>query len=93
MSALTSRRAQIRRGDRRKTKPLIVAAKKPAAPVKRSRFDVPAVPERPRRPDSKGNRKLDDMAAARQLGWKGHSYRKTKRFARKLERERSGGAS
>lgn len=35
-------------------------------------------------------KKRDLIAAARAYGW---SYRKAKRFARKLDRERAGGAS
>jgi hypothetical protein len=88
---LTSR-AHLRQ-QLRERQPLVYRKKQPAAPTSKSRYALPVVSARPRRQDSKGNRKLDDMAAARELGWKGKSYRKAKRFARKLERERVAGGS
>lgn len=90
MSARTSFRVFARRHAMRRTRPLQFVRKEPEAPTPKSRYALPVALVRPRRQDSKGNRKLDEMEAARQLGWKGNSYRKAKRFARKLDAAKRG---
>lgn len=92
MSARMSSRVRLRLAESREKKPLRIVKKVAVIPATKSRMAVPA--PRPSRQDSKGNRKIDLMEAARAFGWRGKSYRKAKQFARRLDRERAlGGAA